>query len=73
MRRPEQVPPARGFEHSLVYREFMAEQEEIQRLKWLESEKRGADIGISRAVLYWTTRHRLDWCKHRRFDGRSCA
>ena len=73
MKRPEQGRFPRGFEHSLVYRELMAEKDEIRRLKWLESEKEGRDIGLSRALLYWTTRHRPYWYKHRRFDGRSCA
>ena len=32
--------------NSTLYREFLAEREEIMRHKWLESEKAGADIGF---------------------------
>jgi hypothetical protein len=36
---------------SLLYREFQAEQEEILRHKWFESEKRGHDIGFELAQV----------------------
>jgi len=35
--------------HSLLYREFQAEREEILRHKWYESEKKGHDIGFELA------------------------
>lgn len=47
--------------NSLLYREFLAEREEILRHKWIESEKAGRDVGFERALLDWTKRHRADW------------
>ena len=45
----------------LLYREFLAEREEILRHKWLESEKVGYDVGFERALLDWTKTHRANW------------
>jgi len=60
--RPEaQFPVA----HSIVYREFQAEKEEILRHKWIESEKVGYDIGFERALVDWVTRHRAAWRRGR--------
>ena len=50
---------------SLLYREFLAEREEILKLKWIESEKVDKDIGFEKALLKWVTEHRSDWKKHR--------
>lgn len=52
--------------NSALYREFLAEREEILRHKWLESEKAGDDIGFERALLDWIVKHRSSWRKHRR-------
>ena len=46
---------------STLYQEFLAEREEILRHKWIESEKRGEDIGFERALLSWIKTHRTDW------------
>ncbi len=46
---------------SLLYKEFLAEREEILRHKWLESERSGHDIGFEKALLDWIVRHRSDW------------
>ncbi len=46
---------------SSVYREFLAEREEILKHKWLESEKVGHDIGYDRALLDWIMNHREKW------------
>ena len=43
------------------YGEFLAEQEEIQRLKWLVSEKEGRDMGFEFALNEWATKHRAKW------------
>lgn len=51
---------------SALYREFLAEREEILRHKWLESEKAGYDIGFERALLDWILKHRATWRKQRR-------
>ena len=51
--------------HSSLYREFLAEREEILKHKWIESEKEGKDIGFERALLDWIRNHREDWRKTR--------
>ena len=51
--------------NSALYREFLAEREEILRHKWLESEKAGYDIGFDRALLGWIVKHRASWRKSR--------
>ena len=50
---------------SALYKEFLAEREEILRHKWLESEKAKQDIGFERALLDWIVKHRAAWRKHR--------
>lgn len=52
--------------NSALYREFLAEREEILRHKWLESEKAGHDIGFERALLDWIVKHRANWRRQRR-------
>jgi len=37
------------------------QQDEIERYKWIESEKRGYDIGWSRAVMEWQEKHYPEW------------
>jgi hypothetical protein len=51
--------------NSALYREFLAEREEILRHKWIESEKAGYDIGFERALLDWIVKHRSTWRKNR--------
>ena len=46
---------------SLLYKEFLAEREEILRHKWIESEKVGHDIGFEKALLDWIVKHRSAW------------
>lgn len=41
--------------------ETQAVVEEILRYKWLESEKSGHDIGMSRAAKEWISRHYDLW------------
>lgn len=50
---------------SSLYREFLAEREEILKHKWLESEKLGFDIGFERALTDWIIKHRAKWRKSR--------
>ncbi len=47
--------------NSVLYKEFLAEREEILRHKWIESEKTGHDIGFEKALLDWIVRHRSEW------------
>ena len=51
---------------SLLYKEFLAEREEILRHKWIESEKPGHDIGFEKALLDWIVKHRSSWRNQRR-------
>jgi hypothetical protein len=50
---------------SSLYREFLAEREEILRHKWLESEKAGCDIGFEQALTDWIVKHRSKWRRER--------
>src|SRR5437763_989535 len=52
--------------NSVLYKEFLAEREEILRHKWIESEKAGADIGFEKALLDWIVKHRSSWREKRR-------
>lgn len=60
-------------EHSLFYREFLAEQKEILRHKWFESEKAGRDIGFENALVSWVIHHRGRWRKERQQRVRKMA
>ena len=51
---------------SSLYREFLAEREEILKHKWCESEKAGRDIGFDCALVSWTVHHRANWLRARR-------
>jgi hypothetical protein len=42
-----------------------AVRQEIDRYKWVESEKLGSDIGFDRAAEEWFTRCSKDWLKTR--------
>lgn len=58
--------PEQGFaKRSTLYQEFLAEREEILRHKWIESEKKGKDIGFERALLDWIRKHRENWRSRR--------
>jgi hypothetical protein len=54
---------------SLLYKEFLAEREEILRHKWIESEKAGCDIGFEKALLDWIVKHRSAWRAQRNRDN----
>lgn len=49
------------FLDSTYYKILSAEHEEINKLKWIESEKKGYDIGKSKAVFLWLHFHRKKW------------
>jgi hypothetical protein len=55
---------------SMLYKEFLAEREEILKHKWIESEKAGRDIGFERALLDWIVKHRSNWRQKRIKEGR---
>ena len=58
-------PASHQITENTVYREFLLERDEILRHKWIESEKRGYDIGFERALVEWITRYRSDWRKYK--------
>ena len=47
--------------NSVLYKEFLAEREEVLKHKWIESEKAGTDIGFEKALLDWIVKHRSSW------------
>ena len=50
---------------SKLYKKFQEEKNEIDRLKWLESEKAGFDIGKEKAFYTWVIKHKKEWEKTR--------
>ncbi|KAF0095124.1 MAG: hypothetical protein E1N59_1170 [Puniceicoccaceae bacterium 5H] len=68
MTRSRQTPEDRHdfVKRSSLYKEFLAEREEILRHKWIESEKAGKDIGFERALLDWIRNHKAGWKASRR-------
>jgi hypothetical protein len=46
---------------SNLYQKFLELKMEIERHKWIESEKRGTDIGFEDALVDWMSKHRNDW------------
>ena len=62
---PPKDDPTELVKNSALYKEFLAEREEILRHKWIESEKVGYDIGFERALLDWIVKHRSAWREKR--------
>jgi hypothetical protein len=56
---------AQFLKNSVLYKEFLAEREEVLKHKWIESEKAGADIGFEKALLDWIVKHRSNWRERR--------
>lgn len=52
--------------NSSLYKEFLAERDEILKHKWIESEKAGNDIGFEKALLDWIQKHRSNWRNFRK-------
>lgn len=48
-------------ENSLLYKEFLAEREEILKNKWYMSEREGKDVGFERALIDWNMHYRNGW------------
>ncbi len=57
--------------NSVLYKEFLAEREEILKHKWIESEKAGKDIGFEKALLDWIVKHRSNWRVKRLKEART--
>jgi len=51
--------------NSTLYREFLAEREQIVAHKWVLSEKAGIDVGFEEALTDWMLKHRSEWRKRR--------
>jgi hypothetical protein len=49
-----------------LYREFLAERDEILKNKWYMSEREGGDVGFERALLDWVSKHRNNWKRIRK-------
>ncbi|HWM24732.1 MAG TPA: hypothetical protein VNP98_07905 [Chthoniobacterales bacterium] len=56
---------------SALYKEFLAEREEILKHKWIESEKAGADIGFEKALGDWIVKYRSSWRSKRMKEARA--
>lgn len=48
-------------ERSNLYQKFLQLKNEIEKHKWIESEKKGNDIGFERALVDWMSKHRTGW------------
>lgn len=46
-----------------LYQMFLELKEEIEKHKWIESEKCGNDVGFEEALKDWMSKHRLAWKK----------
>ena len=49
------------FSKSKFYQYILEEREEVLKLKWIESQKHGHDIGYDRAWLVWVRKHQVIW------------
>ena len=56
--------PAESETDKAVWQFFVEEREEILKLKWIESQKAGQDIGYEKAIQIWMKNHRSSWVKH---------
>ena len=52
------------YERSLYYRHAVDETTEIEKHKWMESEKSGSDIGHDKARWSWICNHKNNWHSH---------
>jgi len=68
-----QAEQSQFVKNSVLYKEFLAEREEILKHKWIESEKAGSDIGFEKALLDWIVKHRSTWRSKRLKEVRSQA
>lgn len=47
-----------------LYQKFLELKKEIEKHKWIESEKQGNDIGFECALIDWMTKHRSGWSEN---------
>jgi hypothetical protein len=55
--------PAEPETDAAVWEFFLEEREEILKLKWIESQKAGQDIGYEQAIQIWMQHHRRSWVR----------
>ena len=67
----EEKSQSQFVKNSVLYKEFLAEREEILKHKWIESEKAGTDIGFEKALLDWILKHRSNWREKRMKEARA--
>ena len=46
---------------SNIYHTFLELKKEIEKHKWIESERNGSDIGFETALVDWMSKHRNGW------------
>ena len=46
---------------SNLYQTFLELKKEIEKHKWIESERNGNDIGFEKALTDWMDKHRNGW------------
>lgn len=61
MPKPIETAPDSPERH--LYRDFLAEREEILKHKWIRSESAGRDVGFEAALVDWALHHRETWKK----------
>ncbi len=66
-----EVEQSQFVKNSVLYKEFLAEREEVLKHKWIESEKAGKDIGFEKALLDWIVKHRSSWREKRMKEARN--
>ena len=66
-----QAEQSQFVKNSVLYKEFLAEREEILKHKWIESEKAGADIGFEKALLDWIVKYRSSWRNKRMKEAKA--
>lgn len=49
-----------------LYKEFLAQREEIMKHKWYESERAGRDVGFAQALIDWTLKFKTKWVNERK-------
>ncbi len=49
-----------------LYKEFLAQKEEIMKHKWYESERAGKDVGFAQALIDWTIKFKTKWLQSRK-------
>lgn len=47
-----------------LYQKFLDLKKEIDKHKWIESEKMKCDIGFEQALVDWMSKHRSGWSEN---------